>query len=429
MRQTVGLLEKSKVYRSIFGDVIPDKHEREKWTSSEIIVKRDAPDISDPTLSAVSTGSSTILGRRADIIICDDILNQKNTRTDDQRQKVKEWFNEILRPVLVPRTGRLIVVGTAFDLQDLYHELLEDLTFDHRETMSAIIKQPDWKEGWDEYESLYRQEGKKSAHSFYNANETKLLEGAEVLWPERWPYQELVDEKLSIGSIAFDLMYQNNALASGLSPFQPKWIEDAKDPDRRLLYSYKPAISNLGQIIVAQGVDLAISEEEIADETVDLTLAKMSDGKYIILNIVSGHPTPAGTRSIIREQVENFNPGIVMVESNAYQASMAKDMKGTFIGERIKSFTTTDEKYDLFMGINSIAVAFENGKFILPFDKSDPRTITEMKKLVSELKRFPSGHTGDRLMALWFAFVAIRQIEQSMPGVKINRKVGNIRRR
>ena len=35
--------------------------------------------------------------------------------------------------------------------------------------------------------------------------------GAIVLWPARWPFKRLYDEKISVGSRSFSLSYQNDA--------------------------------------------------------------------------------------------------------------------------------------------------------------------------------------------------------------------------
>lgn len=144
LREIKGHLERedpSKLFDfvKVHGSLVPQFPE--KWTNNQIIVERPSLRLKDPTVSAVGAGGS-ILSRRADIIICDDILNQENTRTPEQRFKVKSWFNEVLRPVLVQsETSRLIVVGTKWHDQDLYSELLEDEQFDIRLKMQAIVRE------------------------------------------------------------------------------------------------------------------------------------------------------------------------------------------------------------------------------------------------------------------------------------------------
>jgi len=127
----------------------------EKWTDREIIVARDDLTLKDPTVSVVGMGG-TILARRADIIICDDVLNQENTRTPEQRKKVKQWFYEVLLPVLEPG-GRLIYIGTVWHPEDLLNELLKDPSFDFRKRYKAIISDSKRRDLWDTWVEVLKK--------------------------------------------------------------------------------------------------------------------------------------------------------------------------------------------------------------------------------------------------------------------------------
>jgi phage terminase large subunit-like protein len=151
----------------------------------------------------------------------------------------------------------------------------------------------------------------------------------------------------------------------------------------------------------------------MANDTVILTIGK-SENKFVILNRIKGKFTPSETRKEIGGQNDRFSPQIMLVEDNAYQASLQKDMAGSTIVP-IRGFTTTGEKYDEFIGINSLAVYFENGQMVIPADPNDTRTANFYAELKEELLSFPSGHTGDTLMALWFAVTAMRGATGEVP--------------
>ena len=77
-------------YRRVFGDLFPAEAlsnvmSSVKWTNTEIIANRSNPKLKDPTV-AVSSAGGSVLGRRADLIIVDDVLNEKNTNS-------KSWRN------------------------------------------------------------------------------------------------------------------------------------------------------------------------------------------------------------------------------------------------------------------------------------------------------------------------------------------------
>ena len=158
-------------YIAVFGDLKPSQPK--KWTNREIIV--DRTEISkDPTIKATGL-MGPITGGRSDLIICDDIIDEENIRTQLQLEKVNTWFNKVLIPTLYP-WGAIIVIGTRWSYADIYAELLE-----------------------------------KWPHNVKQAIET--IDGEEtdnVLWPEYWPYEKLVERRNEIGTIIFNCQYQND---------------------------------------------------------------------------------------------------------------------------------------------------------------------------------------------------------------------------
>jgi hypothetical protein len=403
LREIKGRIERDPKYREYAGDLVP--RYPEKWTDREIIINRTNLELKDATISTVGMGGS-ILTRRADLIICDDILNPENTRTPEQRTKVKTWFYEVLMPVLEPG-GRLIFIGTIWHPNDLLSELLEDPSYDFRKKYKAIISDSKRKDLWDKWVELMAKD-KREAKKFLEEHRKEMYEGVKVLWEERLPY-ELLYLLRKENYVAFQKMYQNEIVSGEESKFKEEWIEKAKEMGKNYrLVRHPPPDLNLKMI--TQGVDLAISQKSLADDTVVLTLGKLPDDRFIILNIERGKFTPAETRSIIREQFEAFKPIQIRVENVAYQEAMRRDLADMSLP--VKGYKTGSEKFDEFVGIDSIAVLMENERLILPYDKTDPRTIFLIDQLCDEMRQFPSGHTGDSLMALWFAYTAMRDISK-----------------
>jgi hypothetical protein len=372
VREIQGHIERNIDYQEWAGDLIPD--ESVKWTQSEFIVKRDNYRLKDPTVSATSV-SGVLLSKRADIIICDDILNIGNTRTSDQRDKTREWFFDVLMPVLEPG-GQLIVVGTAWNSEDLYQELLKDTTFDVKMVYDAIL---DEKKG-------------------------------QVLWPDKWTWDLLMERKESSGTLSFNRAYRNKVTSAEDQVFQPEWLEDAKSGNRQLIRHLDYSKWDLGAMTVTGGMDLAISMRDGADDSAIAIIGRTKTGVKIPLWLEMGKWSPADQRKRIVEVFERF-PMMAQftVESNAYQASLQRDM-AEMTDLPIKGYGTGGEKFDEDIGINSIAVEFENGKWILPYASDSDYTRRMIDSLVGGMLDFPSGHTADILMALWFANTAMRDI-------------------
>lgn len=215
-----------------------------------------------------------------------------------------------------------------------------------------------------------------------------------------------------MGSLAYNRQYQNTIISAETCPFQMEWIAEAKNKGRkmRLISRFDPVTYQFKNVIVMGGMDLAISQKETADYTVLLTIGGLENGTRVLLNVERGHFSPAEQRDLILNQFERFNHQRIVVENNAYQKTLEKDMI-QYTAVPVTGYTTGGEKFSEDLGINSLAILFENGKFILPYDRSDPRTIKLVDILVDQMLKFPMGHTGDDLMALWFANTALRQIE------------------
>jgi len=101
----------------------------------------------------------------------------------------------------------------------------------------------------------------------------------------------------------------------------------------------------------------------------------------------------------------------IRVESNSYQQALVTDLAEDSVP--VRSYHTGREKFDPEIGINSLALIMELGKLVIPSDPSDPRTIMLAAQLANEMRAYsadPTQHTGDGLMALWFAYSEIRTL-------------------
>lgn len=88
-----------------------------KWSEHEWYL--NVPGLRDPTWRCASV-ESRIVGARADLILADDIISQDNSRTDNGRNTLMAWYRSTLRPMLVPETGKMLIVGTRYHQDDLY---------------------------------------------------------------------------------------------------------------------------------------------------------------------------------------------------------------------------------------------------------------------------------------------------------------------
>jgi hypothetical protein len=393
------------------------RKQTEDWSGKSITIDREDVGMKDPTICATGLFGQ-ILSRRADIIILDDVVDQQNSMTELQRQKVKDWIETTVLPVLVPG-GTLLYLGNTWHTDDVVSQFLNDPRFIVQKRQGAIIKEATRQDLWAQWGALMvnitvpPQERFNQADAFYQANRSEMDEGAEVLWKERYPYSRLYFERL-LNPYVFARMYQCDPSNRPSQVIKDEWIEAALKKGRHMRFQDMPHQGNYLEVS-AGGEDLAISLEDSADDTalVYMDLVRqgyngVDDGDYIIRQIHRGKFTPNEQREYSKRAWAEHGLASIRVESVGYQKSLTIDLSNA--GVPVRAYHTGAEKFDPEMGINSFAVMMELGKVVIPSDPTDPRTVMLASKLANEMRAFPDGHTGDSLMATWFAFSEVREL-------------------
>jgi len=349
------------------------------WKACDITVMRNTR-AKEPTIICGGTGKR-IVGRRADLIIVDDPLNEENTESERQRRKTLRWFRKTLTPIVNPDTGKIIVIGTRKHPQDLHYEL------GHNKRYKQFV---------------FRALGK---------------DGNTPLWTERWPKEKLLREKDEIGSLAFAQEYQNEPISEETTYFRREWIEKC--------YSYSTVMTSHynGGMPVFTGWDLSVvadKERAIAhdsDYTVGITIALRDDGTRHILDIYRERGlTPAQILTIIKNKAQNFNPAVITIENNLFQCLYEQQLIST-TDLPIFGHTTGREKMDVFKGVPSLSMLFENGKYMLP--RGDEHSARLVDVLTNELVGLGIETHDDTVMALWIAECGIRKKKECETNLEV----------
>lgn len=171
--------------------------------------------------------------------------------------------------------------------------------------------------------------------------------------------------------------------------FRYEWFADCFDSELALGY---PAQNT------SMGIDLAISK--VGDFFVIIVLGDYK-GKTLIADIFKDKGlTPNAMKQVINTFASKYKPYTIMVENNAFQDYMVQELQQeTHLP--VRGFTTGKQKADPYLGIPSLAAVFENRRFVIPRKDEHSRRLTD--ELIDECLKYPSGHSGDMLMALWFA--------------------------
>lgn len=171
---------------------------------------------------------------RPDLVHLDDLENDENVVTPKQRDKLEKWLNSTVLPLGGPGMKLDVVyVGSVLHYDSVLARTMKNPMW-HAVRFQAIVKWPDNRTLWDEWEALLRRDGKAAAKRFYARNEKALLKGARVSWSAR-PLLTLMLIRVRVGTRAFDAEYQNDPV-SGENAIFHGCIHDWRELEPDLIY-------------------------------------------------------------------------------------------------------------------------------------------------------------------------------------------------
>lgn len=361
-------IEHNKAVARIFPHLRPDP--AGPWSQTELKVVRDG-EAKDPSVFAVGVGGS-LIGARADDLILDDILTPENTATADQRAKVLHWVQAVAFGRLASNPT-ILVVGTAFRPDDLLHIL-------------ALQK------------------------GFQSFRFPILDAKGRSTWPSNWPMERIEATRDRLGPAEFARQMLCRARNDDEARFKMEWIDEALRKGRGI--DFVQALDEIPDGCgVFTGVDLAISKRKKADKTAFFTFKEDDKGNRTILKIEAGKFQGPDIVDKIVDHHDRYG-SVVAVENNAAQdfiLQFARDISNV----PVVPHTTGKMKHDPILGVESLAIELANGKWIFP--NAGGHRDPELEAFITEMLFYVAGaHTGDRLMACYFA----RDVARKMMGTR-----------
>ncbi|OOH92192.1 hypothetical protein BMT54_01315 [Pasteurellaceae bacterium 15-036681] len=149
---------------------------------------------------------------RPDLVVLDDIENDEQVRSPEQRDKLHNWLKKTVLP-LGSADGKLdiVYIGTILHYDSVLNRTLASKAWNTAH-FKAILKMPDNMVLWDKWENFYLTEGEIVADAFYQANKAEMDKGAEVSWAAR-PILDLMKIRARDGHATFDSEYQNDPVS------------------------------------------------------------------------------------------------------------------------------------------------------------------------------------------------------------------------
>jgi len=171
---------------------------------------------------------------RPDLVLPDDLENDEQVESAEQRRKLSNWFFKALLKIGQKNTIYL-VTGTILHFDSLLSNLLNKPGWKGRK-FKAILR---WSQSklWEEWERIYcdlsvgKEEADKQADAFFKANKDAMLKGTEVLWPEVEDYYYLMKVRTSEGIAHFESEKQNEPINHEDAVFLEEWFQYWEEGD------------------------------------------------------------------------------------------------------------------------------------------------------------------------------------------------------
>jgi phage terminase large subunit-like protein len=252
-----------------------EEGKRKKWTENEICIDhplRETEAIRDPTIftAGLTTG---ITGMHCDIAVLDDVVVRENAYTKEGRERVKSQYS--LLSSIEGADSQEWVVGTRYDPNDLYNEMLSMKVELYGEDGSLVSEDP-------LYEIFERQVEDQGDGQ------------GEFLWPRQQRYDgkwfgfnhEVLARKKAqyLDKTQFFSQYYNNPNASGNSNIDVTRFQyyerrnlEQKDGGDWFIRDKK--------LRVYAAIDFAFSLSSKSDYTALVVVGIDEDNNYYVLDI------------------------------------------------------------------------------------------------------------------------------------------------
>lgn len=259
-----------------FGELKGDK----VWRTGVILTKTGIK------VEALGSGKK-IRGRRhrawrPDLLVLDDIENDENVMTPEQRRKLSSWFYKAVSKAGDTYTD-IMYIGTILHYDSLLSNVLKNPSYKTK-VYQAVISEADNRALWEEWEAIYNNlfdpEHEENADAFYKAHEAEMKAGSKVLWEEKWSYRDLRQMRITEGEASFNSEMQNNPIDPENADFKEEWFDYYEDgsvdfTDRRfvLIGANDPSLGKNKKAdtssIISLALDLTTGYMYVAEASVE----------------------------------------------------------------------------------------------------------------------------------------------------------------
>ena len=355
------------------------------WRSNVLVTKTNIK------IEAIGSGKK-IRGRkhrnwRPDLIILDDVENDENVRTPEQRSKLKNWFDKAVSKSGDDYTD-IVYIGTLLHYDSLLAKTLTNPAY-RSIKYKAVIQFSQADDLWQQWESIFtdlaNDDREADALAFFQAHKAAMLEGTQVLWEEKLSYYDLMVMRVSEGEASFNSEEQNEPINPDDCLFMEEWFEYYNEAE---INFRAPVFDFFGFI------DPSLGKTKRSDFSAIVTLAKHRSSGYMYVvdaDIERRHPDRIIADVLAKERWlrASFGHGYrkLGAETNQFQWFLKEELaKASAKAGLYLPIEEVQQTSDKVMRIQTLQPDVKN-KYI-KFNRRH-------KRLLEQLTQFPMGAHDD----------------------------------
>jgi len=375
--------EENAALREDFGDL-----QGKVWKAMVILLSNGTK------IEALGAGKK-IRGRRhkqwrPDLILCDDLENDENVNTPEQRKKLRNWFYKAVSKAGDTYTD-IVYIGTLLHFDALLANVAKNPSY-KTVKYQGVISFARNTALWDAWEVIYtdlendaRQE---DAADFFEQNKEAMLEGTAVLWEAKLSYYDLMVIRVSEGEASFNSEIQNDPIDPENCTFQEEWF-DFYDDDGKV----PPDFSDPRFVFIGSN-DPSLGKNKKSDTSFIGALAK--DLKTGYMYIVIADIDKRKPDQIIADAIENSRRLKRDYKRPYYQFGVETVQFQYYFAEIMRQKSAEVGEYLPIVEINSVQNKDARIQSLQPFVKNGYIKFSKKHKtLLKQMTEYPMGKNDD----------------------------------
>jgi predicted phage terminase large subunit-like protein len=380
-----------------------------RWTATEIETRNG---VKVKVFGSNQSPRGVKFGKeRPSLVVLDDLESFRNTNTKDVRDKLRSWFLKAVLNIGTEKTNYIF-------LGNIHHSdcLLAEFTNPDKQPnwtsriYKAIISEPKNKDCWERWATIFygkpnctfeNQSGPEAAKKYFECCKHEMLDGVELLWPERWQYYDL-RLKYEEDPISFKSEYQNEPLDPNTRIFN---VDEFKFWNEN--YSSKDAlIRSMGQ----EAEFIGACDPSMGDD--------LKRGDYSAIVII-GWDKNARAMYVVEADIRRRKPDQLIEDIIAFHSkyrfrkfAMEANSGQEFLIQQLEKRCADVRKFIPVERIKNSQNKIQRIQSIQPLTKSILQFSKEHRLLLEELRDFPKADHDDGPDALE---MAIRISENYQP--------------